>query len=240
LVLGHGGDSWELEGTPPCFFFPLDCRVAAFAMCSLRSPLPVRTRRRAFSLVEALIALTVMAMAGSVLLLSVESSLQTTTDAVDRTIADGLAQQLLDQALTKKYTEAAVAGGGTLDAILGAIGAAADELLGVGTEMYDDVDDYSGYTSQPPEDIYGQPLGTGDDAGGQRLANFRVPGTFFQHWQVRVEVYYVDPSNHTIHSNTTTAYRAIDVFVEKLETGDVVVPLANRKRVICYNPPPAS
>ena len=46
--------------------------------------------RRAFSLVEALIALTIMALAGSVLLLSIESSLHSTTEAVEQTIADGL------------------------------------------------------------------------------------------------------------------------------------------------------
>src|SRR5437773_350447 len=73
LVLGHGGDSWELEGTPPCFFF----RCIAFpgartrprlnAMCQnqlnqRRSPSldkPNVPPNRAFSLIEALIALTV-------------------------------------------------------------------------------------------------------------------------------------------------------------------------------------
>lgn len=196
--------------------------------------------RRGFSLVEALIALTIMALAGSVLLLSVESSVETTSDAVDRMIADGVAQQLLERILTKRYAESINAGGGTLDAILGSIGAEADEALGTGSELYDDVDDFNGYSAKPPKDPYGQLLGTGDDAGSQRLANFRVPGTFFQTWRVRANVYYVDPSDHTVTSNTTTAYRAVDVFVEKVHTDGSVTPLANRKRVVCYVAPPTS
>src|SRR5688572_28507564 len=109
-----------------------------------------------------------MALAGSVLLLSVESSLDSTAEAVDRTIADGVAQQMLDQILTKKFVESPGVGG-TLAEILGAIGPAPDELLGEGTELYDDVDDYVDYAALPVEDSYGLPLGSGDDAGGQRL-----------------------------------------------------------------------
>jgi type II secretory pathway pseudopilin PulG len=206
-------------------------------MCSRFVPLA--RRRAAFSLVEALIALAIMALAGSVLLLSVESSLDSSTDAVDRTIADGIAQQVLDQALTKRFTES-ISGGATLAEILGPIGAAADELLGVGSQQFDDVDDYSGYTMQPPKDEYGQPLGAGNDAGGLRAASFRAPTGFFQQWRVRVQVYYVDPTDHQVQSATATAYRAIEVTVEKIGANSRVVPLANRKRVITYIPPPTS
>jgi len=178
-------------------------------------------------------------MAGAVLLLSVESSLENTADAVDRTIADGIAQQMLDQILTKKYVENAGAGGALADVLAG-VGAALDELTGGGTELYDDVDDYNGYMANPPEDIYGQPLGTGDNAGGQRLANFRVPGAFFQNWRVRVQVYFVDPSDHRIVSSSATAYRAVQVVVERLEADGSAITLADRKRVISYIQPPAS
>jgi type II secretory pathway pseudopilin PulG len=58
-----------------------------------------------FSLVEALVALSITSLAGAVLLLAVESSLGTTTEAVHRTIADGIAQQTLHEILTKRYTE---------------------------------------------------------------------------------------------------------------------------------------
>ena len=210
-------------------------------ICPCLPPVATRLRRRrpGFSLVEALIALSIMALAGAVLLLSVESSLENTADAVDRTIADGIAQQMLDQILTKKYVENAGAGGALADVLAG-VGAALDELTGGGTELYDDVDDYNGYTANPPEDIYGQPLGTGDNAGGQRLANFRVPGAFFQNWRMRVQVYFVDPNDHRIVSGSATAYRAVQVLVERLEADGSAIPLADRKRVITYIQPPAS
>ena len=53
----------------------------------------LKSRTTGFSLIEALLALTITALAGSVLLLSVDTSLDTTTQAVERTIADGIAQQ---------------------------------------------------------------------------------------------------------------------------------------------------
>jgi len=191
------------------------------------SPFPQRPHR-AFSLVEALIALAIMALAGSVLLLSIESSLHSTTEAVERTIADGIAQQLLDEILSKRYSED------------GLIGPAVDELLGVSRQLFDDVDDYHGYASHPLRDQYGQPLGTGNDAGGQRAATFRVPADFFQNWRQRVQVYYVDPATHTTASNDPTAYRAIEVVVEKVHVDGTVVPLSSRKRIIAYIPPPTS
>jgi len=208
-------------------------------ICSCLPPTRLRCRRPGFSLVEALIALSIMAMAGAVLLLSVESSLENTADAVDRTIADGIAQQMLDQILTKKFVENA-AGGGTLADVLAGVGAALDELTGGGTELYDDVDDYNGYVAQPPKDIYGVLLGTGNDTGGQRPANFRAPASFLQNWRVRVQVYFVNPNDHRVVSSSATAYRAVQVFVERLESDGTVIPLADRKRVISYIQPPAS
>ena len=68
---------------------------------SVRQP---RSRDRfAFSLIEALIALSITSIAGAVLLLSVQSSLDTTIEAVDKTIADGVAQQTIDEILTKRF-----------------------------------------------------------------------------------------------------------------------------------------
>mgnify|MGYP003343051482 CR=1 FL=1 len=58
---------------------------------------PSLRHRLGFSLIEALIALSITSIAGAVLLLSVQSSLDTTIEAVDKTIADGIAQQTIDE-----------------------------------------------------------------------------------------------------------------------------------------------
>ena len=193
-----------------------------------------RTRQPGFSLVEALIALSITSLAGAVLLLSVQSSLDTTIDAVDQTIADGIAQQTLDEILTKRYV------GPTESPTATTLGPSTSELLSGGTTYFDDADDYNGYTAIPIKGWYGELFGTGDDSGNLRLASFRVRREFFQNWRVRVNVYYVSPDDHTLQSATPTYFRAIEVTVEQLKSSGAVVPLATRKRVITYIPPPSS
>jgi type II secretory pathway pseudopilin PulG len=188
-------------------------------------------RRRGFSLVEALVALSITALAGSVLLLSVDSSLATTMEALQRTIADGLAQQVMDEMLTKQYME----DGG--DPLGGLLDATAWELLGLGTERFNDVDDYAGYLRHPTEGIWGEAPGTGDDQGNLRLDNFRLRADYFQNWQQRVLVYFVNPNDHTVQSGSPTAYRALEVHIELVGANGAVRPLASRKRVIAYVPP---
>lgn len=193
-----------------------------------------QTPRRAFSLVEALIALSITSLAGSVLMLSVQSSLDTTLTAVEQTIADGIAQQTLDEILTKRYE---APGDSPLDTVLGA---ATGELLNGGTALFDDADDFAGYIAHPLKGQHGEILGTGDDNGNLRLQNFRVRSEFFQNWQVRVEMYYVDPNDHTVKSNTPTNFRGIEVHIELEKSDGTIFPLSVRKRVIAYIPPPSS
>jgi hypothetical protein len=189
--------------------------------------------RRGFSLVEAIIALSITAMAGAVLLLAVESTLNTTTDSVQGTIADGLAQQILDEIVTKRF----VAIGG--DPLTGTFGPSSGEASGAGRSEYNDTDDFHNFVALPAEGRYGEPLGAGNDEGSQRLASMRVPSGFFDRWRQRVEVYFVDPTDHRIRLTSGSSYfRAIEVNIELVEDDGTVVPLATRKRVIAYVQPP--
>jgi hypothetical protein len=179
-----------------------------------------------------MVAITVLALAGSVLLLAVDSSLQTTTDAVDRTIADGLAQQLLDEISLAHYMEP-----GTLHS--DPLGPSGWETAGSGRERFNDTDDYHDFTAEPAEGVYGEPLGTGNGAGGARHSAFQVAPTFFQSWRQRVEVYFVDPADPSVRlTSGTSEYRAIEVAIERIEPGGVVRKLASRRKVIAYVPPP--
>jgi type II secretory pathway pseudopilin PulG len=189
--------------------------------------------RSAFSLIEALTSLTIMSFAGAVLLLSVQSSLDTTIKAVDRTIADGIAQQMLHEILTRRYTPAS---GSPLDLLAGLLSPSA----GSGTSSFTAISDYAGYTAQPLQGMYGETLGTGDDSGNLRLQNFRVRSDFFQNWKLRVDEYYVTPSDHTVKSSTATYFRAIEVHVDYIQPSGAALPLAARKRVVTYVPPPTS
>src|SRR5262245_12611449 len=124
--------------------------------------------------------------------------------------------------------------------LLVTLGAATNELLGQGFSLFDDTDDFNGYVAQPLKGAYGEILGTGDDNGNPRLANFRVRSDFFQNWRVRVDVYYVDPANPMNVSAAPTNFRAVEVHVDLIRPNGLAAPLASRKRVIAYIPPPTN
>jgi hypothetical protein len=189
--------------------------------------------RNAFSLVEALVALTITTLAGSVMLLAIESCLTSTSDAVDRLIADGLATQLLDEISTKRFMTAG-------DTPLSLSGPSTYETSGTGRERFNDLDDYKNFSALPAEGIYGETLGTGNDAGGARNSNFCIPATYFANWRQRVDVYFVSPTDHSVKltGSSTSYYRAVEVIIEYVHADGRVIPLAKRRRVYAYLPPP--
>ncbi|MCA9270890.1 MAG: type II secretion system protein, partial [Planctomycetales bacterium] len=101
-----------------------------------------RGARRGFSLIEAMVAMTVMALAGSALLLGVEASMRTTVDNLDRAVATGLARQSIDEIMGHLYTAA--------DPYQYPLGPNSWEKSGAGRERFNDTDDFHGYSSTPP------------------------------------------------------------------------------------------
>lgn len=191
-------------------------------------------RRAAFSLVEAMVALSITAMAGAVLLLATEGVLKTTNDAVAQTIAQGMAAQLIDEVLGARYHDPA----STYDET--SLTANTYEKNGLGRERYNDTDDYNGVLTRPPKDSYGIVLGKGDDIGGYRHPAFQSPGQDFSTWRQKIEIYYVDPANPKVRrlNSQPTDYRAVEVTIERIETNGSVRPLAKLRRVFCYVPIP--
>ncbi|MDX1947434.1 MAG: type II secretion system protein [Pirellulaceae bacterium] len=196
-------------------------------------PLSHRQARRGFSLAESLVAISIMGLASSVLLLAAQGSLETTTDAVDRTIAAGMAQQLLDEVVGKHFM---IPGGNPLDP---GFSASAWERGGSGRERFNDTDDYHGISNKPAEGIWGEALGTGNDSGGQRHPGFKVPTNYFADWRQRVSVYFVSANNTSQRLTSGTSYfRCVEVNIERIDRDGSVQPLAQRKRVIAWVPPP--
>jgi type II secretory pathway pseudopilin PulG len=193
----------------------------------------VNRPKRAFTLVEALVAVSVTAIAGSVLLLGLTSSVQTTQEATRQTIAQGIADQLADEVVGCRY----MAPGATWDQI--PLGPNGDEKATGTRELFNDVDDFHGFTAQPPEDPWGVPLGEDDGAGGQRHAAFRLPEGYFDNWREEIKVDYVDESDLTtpLPHGQTSQYRLVEVrvFYERPEGG--TRELARVRRVVAYVPP---
>jgi prepilin-type N-terminal cleavage/methylation domain-containing protein len=188
--------------------------------------------RRGFTLVEVMTAMTVMAIAGTTLLVGLASSFATTQDSLDRAVAAGLAQQLLDEICGMRYMEA---GGSAYDPP--PLGPGSPEVSAGARRQFDDIDDYNGVQTTPPTDRWGITLGSDDGRGGTRAAAFQLPSTFFTGWKQYASVQYVAESNLSAPlTSGTSSYRLITVRITNdLPTGGTV-ELARVTRVVAYVP----
>lgn len=191
------------------------------------------TARPAFTLIEALAAIAVTAIAGSVLLLGTTSSLQSTDDAMRHTIAYGLAQQLMDEVVGGRYMELNCS---PYDTVLKP---STTKAAGGTREKFTDSDDFNGWRSQPPKDLYGVSLGTDNGQGGQRNMNFQCGSTLLQNWRQEIDVYYVNDTNLTtpLPAGQTSDYRVVEVRIIDNNPTRGPIELAKIRRVIAYVAP---
>jgi prepilin-type N-terminal cleavage/methylation domain-containing protein len=190
-------------------------------------------RRAGFTLIESLIAMVILSMAAAVLLLATESSTQAARDATEKTIAIGLAEQLLDEVLGQPYHAAGQSPTATT------LGPNGYEAAGAGRARYDETGDYNGYAAQPVVDLWGVPVGHGDGAGGLRHANLRAPAGFLDRCREEVQVYYVSDSNPAVRlsAGQTSLTRAAEVRILRVNQDNSTTELVNLRRVFAYVPP---
>jgi len=188
--------------------------------------------RRGFTLVEVMTAMTIMAIAGTTLLVGLASSATTTRDTVDRMIAAGLAQQLLDEVCGMRYMEG---GGSAYDPQ--PLGPGSPEVAAGARRQFDDIDDYNGVQTTPPTDRWGITLGNDDGRGGTRPTAFQLPTGYFTGWKQYVSVQYVAESNLSapITSGTSSFRLVIVRITSDLSTGGTV-ELARATRLVSYVP----
>lgn len=182
---------------------------------------------------EAMVSLSVVAMAGAVMLLAIEGVLTTTNDAVDQTIAAGMATQMIDEVLGCRYSDTSNAWETTL-------GPSHSERRGHKRDRFDDTDDYNGYVTSPPCDPYGRRLGESDNLGNKRPTALHNSKTEFENWRQTVDVYYVAESDPSMRlpDHQPSDYRAVEVTIERIEPNGAVRPLAKVRRVYCHVPIP--
>jgi prepilin-type N-terminal cleavage/methylation domain-containing protein len=189
---------------------------------------------RGFSLVEALVALSIVTIAGAALLVQVGGESRFSVESVDYTVAQGIAQQLMDEIAGCKYVSDSQAPTSNV------FGPTAWELAGVGRQRYDDIDDYDGYTASPPVDRYGVALGTNDAFGNMRHAQFRTAAGAFTGWRETVNVYYVSNADPSVRmaAGAPSNYRAVEVIITYTDAVEGAVELARLRRLFCYVPTP--
>jgi prepilin-type N-terminal cleavage/methylation domain-containing protein len=192
-----------------------------------------REFRGGFTLIEAMVSIALTAVAASVLLLGTTASLQTTDEAMQKTIAYGMAQQLMDEAVGCRYMEL---GGSPYDAVPRP--SAAESTRGT-RELFDDIGDFSGHRGQAPVDLYGVALGMDDGQGGQRNPAFQCPAGFFADWRQEIDVYYVADTDLTspLPAGQTSDYRAVEVRIIYNDPNRGPRELAKIRRIVTYVAP---
>ena len=192
-----------------------------------------RAFRRGFTLVEALVSTSIIAITGSALLLGISSSLKTTDDILDQALAAGMAQNMMGEMAGKLYC------GDPSVPYQYPLGPSGYELGSICRERYDDIDDYNGVSNQPPKDYWGAALGADDGQGGNRDPNFRIHSNYFANWQQTATVYYLNPTNLALAlpAGQTSDYRAAEVKVYFKDPQRGSRLLTTLRRVFTYVPP---
>lgn len=190
--------------------------------------------RFGFSLMEAVVAMSIVAFASSVLLLGVEATLESVEEQQEITIADGIARQMLDEIQGQSWVDPALRD----HPYQTSLSASPDELLGPGRSQFDDTDDYNDYTATPPVHIDGKALAATDSTGDTLPEAFRPRSDFLTNWRLTVEVAYLNESNHSVQvaDYTPTSYRVLICHVYRRNRDNAWREVVVRERVISYIP----
>lgn len=236
--MGAAGKAGNLRGPRRTLFLSCPAQLVHVSEAAVASTMlprwpPSLAKRAAFTLTEATVGLAVLGLAGTALLLATHSSLQAAQSAEERTVAAGMALQLLDEIASQQYMEAGVT------PYQWPLGPNSSEAK-AGRQAFDDLDDYVGYTAKPPQDRWKIPLGQDNGTGGMRHPAFRISDGHFATWQQRVDVYYVSNDNpsQALAAGATSHYRAVRVRIERADARLGTVTLADITRVFAYVPPP--
>jgi type II secretory pathway pseudopilin PulG len=173
--------------------------------------------RGGFTLVEAVIAISLAAMAGAVLLAGVNASVKVTDDALRETIALGMAEQLMDEIVARPHNRTTTSSS-------------------LPRAQFDDVLDYAGYTAGPPVDPWKIQLGKDDVQGALRHANFMDPSGLIDNWQERVTVQAVkeDGTSQVLTAGQDPDFVSIDVRIVYTDPSGTIRELARLRRVVAY------
>ncbi len=190
--------------------------------------------RSGFTLTEAVVALSVATMSAAMILLAVDTTLVTTSDSVDETIAVGMAKQLIDEVMSTRYNSP----GSPTDYYQYPLTANAWEQSGNGRERFNDTDDFNNYVVNGATGVWGFALGEGDGAGGLRPASMRTRPGEFSDWRQEISVYYVAETNfgQKLGPYETSDYRCVEVVISKRRADGNYRELTRLRRVFTYVP----
>lgn len=182
---------------------------------------------RGITLMESLVAVTVTTMAGAAMLTSVGSAVQSSTYTMQVTVAQGLAQQLMDEIAGVRFPSATTT----------------PPLNRTTRAGFDDVDDYDGWSATPPVDRHGHPLGRegdwNDGTYSVRPASLWANQPLLSRYTRTVRVERVVPDNGSGWTLTTqpTPYRRVTVRVLHTDALSDTRTLAEASRILAHVSP---
>jgi len=207
----------------------------------------VPSRRRAFSLLEAMVSLTLLTMIAAVLIGAAQSAANSVSMSMDEFTAEGIAQQVMDEAMGYPYVDQSFTASNPNAVEITAMGNSQNSGSRYGNG-WGDIDDFNGatptstYVNQPPTDCWGATygLGAGTNTSGNpdlRNPSFQLSNTYFSNWQLQTNCYYVSPTDFTQQLTTGTSwFRALEVRVYRVLPNGSLLLLRELRRVHCHVP----
>ena len=177
-------------------------------------------RRRGVTLIETLMAVSLMTFAASALLTAVSSSVKISTDSLHTAIANGLADQLMDEIAGVSFPTGSGSGSGS----------------GIGRTGFANLDAYNGYNMSPPQARNGLAIGTeGANSSGSaiyRPQQFQPDPRLLAHYRQQVLVEKIADSGNTwsVVSQSSTL-RRVTVTISYTDATGTTTPLAVQVRV---------
>jgi Tfp pilus assembly protein PilV len=187
---------------------------------SARLPVQRLPRRRGVTLIETIIAVSLMTFAASALLTALSSTVQVSTDSLHAAIANGLADQLMDEIASVKFPSASGTGSGS----------------GMGRTGFADLDAYNGYNVSPPQARNGMTIGTeGANSSGSAVyrpqqfqPNPKLLSGYRQ--QVAVEKVAESGTSWSVVSQSSTL-RRVTVTISYTDSQGTTTPAAVQVRI---------
>lgn len=230
LAARRGGTARSTRG--PCRAYFNSPRIYGYFDCHSRPAcsLQMSIRRQGFTLIEALVATAITAVAGSALLLGVVSSVNSTRFTQEQVIADGLAAQLMDEIAGKAFSQTR----NVTDVTLGPTGA---EMAAQGRSGYTDIGDYNGLRNSPPKDMWNVPLGKDAGSGITRESVTQVSDSLSTYRQ-EVDVYYVNSTDlqTPVAAGQTSNFKCVEVRILVNDPNGAQRVVAKQKRVFANVP----
>lgn len=184
-----------------------------------------RPNRRGISMMESVVAMTILTTAGAAVLTSIGSTIAVSDHSARELVARGLAEQLMDEIEAARFPQATN-----------------EKPVGTARSGFDDIDDYHKWSSRPPVTKEGFALGTDGQPNGSRsyrLFHMQPDPLILDGYTREVLVEPVEPTENNSNPwtvvTTSSDYRRVTVTVSRT-SGLGTTELAVTTRIFSHVP----